>query len=368
MRTFTPRTSEEVFARFRATMEPLGFTHWSQGSNIGAIGRIFAEELSAAWTTLSDIERNLSLSEASGIHLDNIGLTYGIRRHQPTFAHTIGSGPVVQFTNNGGTQVTISAGTRVWNPDVDDIAFLTVNQLVLESGQQGYVDVHAVNAGETHNVAAGQLTVHNAGMTSISVTNIRAITGGAYAESDERLRYRISLALTARSLATPVAIESAVLAVPGVKQVIINPLSRGNGTLDVIVVPISRVMSNELRVSLETVLENTVAAGTSWRLIEPVAIRIDAEITLVLKPGYRLEQVKALVDLSVRGYIDNLDINDGNGNSDLIYNELVSRVQGASSGIIDSQISLSREGNRTLSVNLSPEPNQRFISGSIQIR
>jgi uncharacterized phage protein gp47/JayE len=357
----------ELYDTFRTEMEQLGFTHWAEGSRIGAIGRVLAAYMVDLWSTLSEVEAQGNPSTARGLYLDRLGEMFGVLRLPPQAASTVGKGPAVQFTNNGATTVTLPTGTRVWASAQPEIGFQTVQSLTLGAGQQGFVDLVAVGAGEAFNVGAGQLNSHNAGMGQSSVTNIRPVGGGTFTESDAAYRFRIKEALAAKHGATEGALRQACLSLPGVRDALVSSGGRGAGTLDVMLVPIDRYASDELLSAAAQAVGDTVAAGISWRVMTPRNRRIDVRVQLRLTPGVTLADQQAPVEAAIRGYIDNLRVNDGFGGSDLIYNELVSRVQDASTGILDSVLDLTVDSVPSLQTNVATRRGERLISGVVSV-
>src|SRR6266566_5897262 len=127
----SPPTFEELFSNFQTQMQALGFTHWSEGSRIGAIGKVIAAYVRDQWEALSDLEAQSNPSTARGIYLDRIGQMFGVQRLPPQAASTLGRGPSVQFTNNGATSVTVPLNTRVWSSSDPDIAFFTTQAITV---------------------------------------------------------------------------------------------------------------------------------------------------------------------------------------------------------------------------------------------
>jgi uncharacterized phage protein gp47/JayE len=362
-----PPSVDELYQTGRSALTTLGFNHWEEGSGIAAIVRVMAGYLADQWSVIADLEQQTNPADAKGIYLDRFGEQFGVPRIPPQVATTVGRGPAVQFTNNGSTAYTIPAHTRVWSAADPDLAFFTLQPLTLSAGAVGYADVIAGSTGEGHNIGVNVLNSHNAGMGQVSVTNIRPVGGGSFFESDDAYRFRISQALQARHGATATAIRQELLKVPGVRDALVHPGVRGNGSLDVLVIPIDRYASNELLANCEQAVATTVAAGISWRVMPPKTRRIDLRIQLRLLGGTSLDDTKALVEAAVRGYVDNLRVNDGNGGSDLIYNELISRVQDASADILDSAVDLSVDGIPSLQTNVTTNPGERLVSGSVSI-
>jgi uncharacterized phage protein gp47/JayE len=348
-------------------METLGFNHWAEGSRIGAIGKVTAAYLADLWSTLSFLETQLDPSTARGIYLDRIGATFGVTRQVPQTASTLGKGPALKWTNNTASSVTIPAGTRVWGEQDATLAFTTTSALTLASGQEGYVDLVAIQPGEDFNVGVGTLTQHNTALANVTVTNVRPIGGGSLAESDAAYRFRILNALQSRHGSTRLALEQHLLKLPGVRDVLVRPGARGNGSIDILIIPVDRYLSPDLLAACKQEVAEIVAAGISWRVTGPVTRRVDVRVQLRMVSGTTVAQVRSRVDAAVRAYLDNLRINDGQGGSELIYNELISRIQDASPEILDSAVTLTLDGVPTLQTNLVPEPGERLVSGGVSI-
>lgn len=362
-----PPTYDELVQGAQRELQKLGFFNWTEGSAINAIVKVIAAYLLDIWSTLADLELQTNPTTARGRYLDNIGEMFGVKRLPPQVASTLGHGPSVKFTNNGASSVTVPINTRVWNTANPDIAFFTTRALSLGAGEEAFVDVVAGSAGEDYNVGANTLIAHNAGMAQITVLNVTPIGGGTFFESDDAYRFRIKNALLAKNGATEISLIQALLKVPGVRDVMINEGARGNGSVDVVVVPIDRFASSDLLNAAEQAITDTIAAGISWRLKTPKVIQVDVAVQLRLREDATLAEITPLVEAAVRGYLDNLRVNDGKGGSDLIYNELVSRIQDASPSIIDSTTVLTIDGAPSLATNVSPEPGGRIVSGFVSV-
>ena len=362
----TAPTEQELFNVFRRAMEDVGFTHWSEGSRIGAIGRTVAAITSDIYGQQVSSTDQYNVGTARGIYLDRIGNDHGVRRLPSRAASTVGQGPTVKFTNNGASSTTIAAGTRVWNSSQPQVGWTTTTALSLSAAAEGYVDVVAINAGELYNVGVGQINAHNAAGQA-SVTNVRPIDGGVGQESDESYRYRIVQSWSSRNGGTEAAIRMELLKVPGVREVILQSGVRGNGTVDVRIVPIDRYLSQDVRSACEYVISTIIAAGISWRVLAPQNRRVGVTVQLRLLGGTTIVDVRAAVDAAIRGYLDNLRVDDGTGGSELIYNELISRIQDASPAVLDSRVTLDVDGDTTVQGNVMTRPGERLISGGISI-
>lgn len=360
-------TYDELFSQFHEEMQKIGFTYWSEGSIIAAIGRVQAAYQSDLWNQIAEIALQLDPSTATGTYLDRLGRMFGVTRKPSQYASTVGKGNAVKFTNNGATTTVVPAGTRVWSSGLPGVGFFTQETLSLDPGEEGYANIVAAVVGEVANMGVGALNSHNAGMTSVSVTNILPVGGGTGMESDESYRYRITRHLQTRGGATETAIQQAILQVPGVRDVLTIPGARGGGSVDILVVPIDRYASNDLLASAEDAARDTVAAGIAWRILTPKTRRVDVQVQLRLAAGANTAAIHAQTAAAIRGYIDNLQVDSGKGGSDLYYNELVSRVMDASNQILDSSINLRVDGEPVLQTNITTHTGERLVSGNVSI-
>ena len=362
-----PPTKNELYESWKAAMTRIGFSAWSEGSRIGAIGKVIAAYLADLWVSLAQVETQTNPLTARGIYLERLAQMFGLKRGTALPASTVGRGPSVKFTNNGATSITIPLGTRVWSGADATVAFFTTASLTLAGAAEGYVDVIAAGGGDFFNIGTNVLDYHNAGMGQVSVTNVRPIGGGTLAESDDSLRFRISNTLQARHSSTALSIQQELLKVPGVRDVLVQSGVRGNGTVDITIIPVDRYVSEDLMRSAELSLNDVVAAGVSWRLKAPVTRRVNVQVQLRLAGGTTVDSVRAQVEAAVRGYLDNRRVADGKGESDLVYNELISRIQDASPNIIDSVVTLNLDGAPVLQTNIVVQSGERLVSGSVSI-
>lgn len=141
------------------------------------------------------------LKTATGSALDNMGLTFGVKRTAATYATT-----TVRFTLSGEQKsvVMIPQGTRV--KTAANIYFATTQYAQVEIGSL-YVDVlaKAETAGESANaIPSGVVnTLVDVIPYVASTENIDASSGGSDIESDDSLTRRIWLSPTTYSCAGP---------------------------------------------------------------------------------------------------------------------------------------------------------------------
>jgi len=362
-----PKLEERLSRAWDRVSQATGLTADHSSSIAYNIIAAFCAEIMDLWDELEVAESQSNLSTATGVNLDTIGEFFGVTRRSASSATTVGTTATAKFTNNGADPVTIPAETRVWPTNAIDRAFFTVGNIVIPAGQQGYTDLRAASTGTYFNVGANTLTNHSLGYSSVTVTNELPITNGRDTETDENFRVRIAREILRKEGANLTAVREALLEVPGVRDVVLLNLARGTGTLDALIYGYDRTVPDAVVAECQRVLDEEVAAGVSAIAKAPVTRSVDVTVRLRLRPSATFAQVRAVVSEAIRGYIDNLPIEAGEGMGVLVFQELAARVQEASGDIIDSEVSLTVDNIPALRSNQTPSIGERFVSRAINI-
>lgn len=368
-------TKEELVAQIqKALRERAGITNFSESSVAGTLANTLATFLSDIYGTLSDMEIQNNLSTAYGPYLDRIGELFGLARLQAKSATTVGSGRSVLFTNPTANVIAVPANTRIWSRSNYSLAFYTTATVTVPAADangvagRAYVDVAAAGTGDAFNVAPNTLTIHNAGSQFLQVSNVRAITNGASMESDDNYRYRIKNALLARQGDNETRLRLALLELPGVRDVVIRPLARGTGTVDAIIVPTDRYVSDALIDQAQIVAEEAVALGVSVQVKAPVEHPVDVEIQIAVASGADKNVTKSLVSSQIRSYLDNLPIGDPDGQGDLIVTEIIVQAKTADANVKDVNISKLKIDNKNANIiNHRALPGERYYLQSVKV-
>ena len=271
---------------------------------IYAIFQAVAGELEELYKELEATLDRAFVDTAQGHDLDRIAALLGVRRKQGSRA--VG---VLRFYRDtpADRDYLIPKSTRARTPLLpgrEYLSFETTQDAVLQAGQT-YVDVPAqsVGAGAKYNVAAGSiLVIETPVQGAVKVTNPSAFTGGTDPESDEELRARIPLQLDALKRATADAIRSAVLAIEGVQDVIVQDGSTP-GTVEITVVGTSFDMSE-----VEAVVEQYKGAGIQATVQTAATVTVDATFDLYVASGYDSSAVKTAAEQAVTDYLNGLGL------------------------------------------------------------
>ena len=328
-------TYEEIVERTKSLIQALTpINQFHESSVAGALVRVVATLMSELYDALEQLERDSNLSTATGVALDRLGQMFGVIRQPARRATTFGAAEPVKFTNNGSSPVDVPAGTRVWSSMLPYKSYRTTENITVPPGGEAYVHVVAEGDGSDYNAGAGEIDRHSLSVSTLSVTNVAPLVDASDEESDESYRARIAQALLRRYYGSAVAITAAIQEQPGVVDVRLFPKRRGPGTLDVFVVPSVLPASPEFVQSMESILDQEVVPGIDWKLIIPDPVPVDARVRIRLKRTWDTAFADS-VRLTVRGYIDNLQLQET-----LFRSELLSRIMDISTDVEDAEVDI----------------------------
>jgi uncharacterized phage protein gp47/JayE len=162
------------------------------------------------------------------------------------------------------------------------------------------------------------------------VTNTYGIVGGRDEEDDESYRFRINLALQSHGGAAKTDLESALLQLPGIQDIVFE---RKAGTFNVYVYGISPTVSPSLLQMVQAEIDKKTAYPMSGLALSPDLVGISLSTVVKLAPGLSAAEKPGVLASAARAaedYINNLGV----GNS-VIINEIADRIRKADSRIID---------------------------------
>lgn len=372
-------TSEEILLQLQNSVaQGAGITNFSDSSVVQLILEPVASHLAALYQRQALNEKNTNLSTATGSALDDIGNMFGIPRKQVKAASTIGEGKAVLFTNTSGSPVLVPAGTRIESEVTSEVAYKTTDAVTVPAADangvsgKAYADVTAIGVGESFNVAANVLTRHNVGSVFLSVTNVRAITNGTNAESDDNYRFRIKNALAARGNSQD-ALYSRLVALPGVRDVVLQSFARGAGTIDAIIVPVDRGASDSLLSLCQSTAEAVVAPGISVKCKAPIERYVEIELAITTTPEADKVFCKTAAQAAVVYYLDNMSIGmqeDAGQISDstIVISSVIAAVRASAVDITDAVITkLSIDGMNCIVSNQYTKSGELFICQGVKV-
>ena len=339
----------------------------SENSRIGKLLRIEARRISLLEEEQEDVYFSAYKNTATGVQLDRLSPYSGIKREPAQYAQG-------ELTVNGTANYTVPTGFRV--ATANDVEFLTIADVTLDSNGEGTVPISAVETGEKGNVAAGTITeIINPDSDVTSVTNVDPTIGGREKETDFEFRDRMDVATEGIGKSTPSALVSSILNTEGVRAatLINNPTM----TTDSYNTPAKAfqafVLGGDNQAIFDTILENMPAGvepygtltGTSTDLsgqeqdigfsrAEEVSIFVN--VTLTTNNAYPSDGAERIKNEIVR-YVGGTDTNGGvyaglNMGEDVVLSKIINRIYRID-GIDDVEVTLSTDGTTYDESNIS---------------
>jgi len=303
----TDQTYETILQRMLDTL-PSDLDK-SEGSFIWDALSPAAIELALAAIWAQEVLRRGFAGTTFGAYLDLRCEEHGITRRPAVKA----TGQVT-FTGTPGT--VIPAGTQVstvGSEAAPAIFFVTKSDATIGAGGTVTVDIEAVEAGASGNVAAGTITMLAqpvAGVTA--VTNAAATSGGTDTEDDESLLARLLAKVrnpgTSGNKADYI---NWALEVSGVSGVQVIPLWNGPGTVKVVLLgtdkkpasaDVVQAVQNYIAPTSGTG-EGKAPIGASVTVVAATPVNINVSATVVLTGTKTLEEVQAAFEKALDDYL-----------------------------------------------------------------
>lgn len=195
-------------------------------SNAGVLSHLFARREKAMWEQMQLEYYSAFISKATGASLDYIGGNLGLKRKvdMPSFAQ-INIVTQEEYLIQAGEQYETESGYQ----------FTLLKDVLTKKDEDGNWSgigwVQSEDTGQETNVPANSITVEsNPDDEIISVTNPEKAGGGQDYEDDDTYRERLRMENAARPGATAAGIRSALMNLPGVREVNIvqNPFAEAD--------------------------------------------------------------------------------------------------------------------------------------------
>jgi uncharacterized phage protein gp47/JayE len=285
------------------------------------------------------------LPYATGKSLDFLGEVLGVRRiprqdvvvqsTENNFQFSVRRGTFGSV--NGGSAITIPAGTRIFTDSDTGPVYITDAELTLASGSSAQTfAATSLSLGSAGNAPSGVFTRHNftnyeeSRFGSLLVTNIFGVVGGRDEEDDESYRYRINLKIHSQGGASENDLRLAVLQIPGIQDVVFK---REAGTFTAFVYGISPNIPPSLLQLVQNEIDERTAYPLAGIAVAPdlvgfslsTKIKVSSTVSTADQSG-----VLSLAAQAAEDYINNLQVGQS-----LVINEIADRILNADQRIVD---------------------------------
>jgi uncharacterized phage protein gp47/JayE len=306
--------------------------HTLTDPQIGSVTRTLLETFGREIATLYD-EMGAAynagfIDTASGNALDMVVSILGIQRKSAQFA----TGTATFSRRNPVQDVSIPRGTRVStrasSPENVKIYETTMNVLLTKGENQVEVPIKSLTPGEAGMTDFETVTALETPIIGIDkVINKKPTTIGTERETDEELRARAKATVLSAGKATPEAIRTVVLGIPGVRGVTVNEMPNGiHGELDVIIDGLDLTdKESPTYQRVEETIDSVRPAGIHINIKSTETVRADIKLYLkltdVLRTDEEVEEIVKKIRTRIARHIGGL-----NSGSNLIRNRMVSAI------------------------------------------
>lgn len=275
------------------------------GSPIQTAAGMAAYGFEQFYIALSTVQREGLIQTATGEQLDMLSIIAGTTRYQASPAVRLGVFNVAipigsRFsTINGENSIDFEATAATTGPDEGNY----------------YYQLTAETPGTIGNDYTGPILPITAipGLTSAQITDI--LVPGDDTETDSAYRERVYEALNDRPFGGNIAAyRQAILAIDGVGAVQVYPTWNGGGTVKCVILgaddflPASPTLAENVQTAIDPIVNQGLGLGMApigaqVTIDTASEVSIDITATLLLSPGYNIEQVQPLVQQQIENYL-----------------------------------------------------------------
>ena len=327
--TFEPKKFDQIYEEMVSETRkllPEANADFAVGSVLRTMYESFAYEIAVLEEQMQQVYLSAFVDTATGTQLDMLVAILGIKRGLPDFAEG-----VVTFNRDTSTEdIEIPVGTLVTTEDTEKSpkkAYKTIEPKTFPGNQKEIdVKVQALDRGEENIVQAEAIVVMPQPVPGVKSVVNRATTQftGKRQETDYELRQRAKSILISSGKASVIAIENALLILPGVKQVKIKERfdQKEYGVIDIFVDGIDFSDRSQVQY-LYGQIDRVKAAGVFFTLQAAINIEVDGMFEVEIDSTLKLSNVerKSLenrIQLAISNYINALKMGEP-----LLFNQLM---------------------------------------------
>lgn len=341
----TPKSPTQYSSEILAALQATGITNTTPGGKARALADIIADRMGICEANSFILASQNLLPFATDTALDALGDIYGVPRISASDASSPSTDANFEFyvltgtfgSVNNGNDITIPAGTQLFTSANNGAVYTVDMQTILPASVSSLpISASSVSSGALGNAPAGIFNRHNftnyaqSSFGTLLVTNNFGIIAGRDAEDDESYRFRINLKLQSTGGAAEVDLRFVILQVPGIQDVVFNPLA---GTFEVYIYGISPAVPPSLLSLVQTAITSKVAYPLTGVALVPDLVGFSLSTTLKLKTGLSTVDQANIISIAQQAasnYINNLSVGQ-----ELVINQISTIIMTADSRILD---------------------------------
>lgn len=348
------------------------------GSIVRALTEVITTELADFYDVLDFNVQLQLISTAQGRALDLMGSLYNVARKTLTQIATIDKelGSFYFYVDSPApSTITIPAGAIV-QTDSDTyigetFSYQTTEVATIPTGRtRVWASIRPLYADSIFTAGINTLTIHDVdeGLplgVLLKCTNPKSISPQTGYEDDDSYRARIIKSVRTAAGGTAEAVRFAALAIPGVRDIIIQNAPYGLGSFQVLVALEQGTISETVVQQVRQELELVRPLGSRMFLREPELLSVDLKLSILFKDNINIDKqsVSRRAKVGVLRYLNTLSIG-----STLIYPVLLQFILESSDAILDvSVVEFKANGEELLRRNFVPQADQQLVPGSIEV-
>ena len=256
------------------------------------------------YINLALVQREGLIQTATGEQLDMLSIVAGTTRYQAS--------PAVRL---GIFDIAVPIGSRYSTINGENSIDFYVSAVTTGPDEGSYYyQLTAETPGSIGNDYSGPILPITAipGLTSAQITDI--LVPGDDTETDEEYRERVIEALNDRPFGGNIAAyRQEILSIDGVGAVQVYPTWNGGGTVKCVILgadflPASPTLVENVQTAIDPIVNQGFGLGMApigAQVTVATASEVDINIsaTLLLSPGYSIEQVQPLVEQQIENYL-----------------------------------------------------------------
>ena len=347
------------------------------GSVLRAMVEAITSEIGDMFSVMDFNISQSVLSTAQGRALDLIGALYGVTRREIGNAGGVEStvGSFMFYMNSVSvSDVTIPKGTKVYTASSDFLSeqftYETTQTVTIPAGQlYAYAGIKPKFSDSAYTAGTNSLTVHDftsGGGETVLCRNPKPIPPQVGYELDDDYRTRIVKNIRVTASGTAEAVRFKALSYEGVRDARVEQQPYGMGSFRLLIIPEVSTAGGALLRRITPEIQKVAPVGSVMYLQLPDTLPFDVHMNLTISNKLttnQKERIRARAKTAVQRYLNNLL-----PGSPIVYNRLVSLIFGASSEILDVQVtSFAANGTEVARKNYTPKSEQQIVPAGISI-
>ena len=295
-----PKSSSDLYQELKTNLEAMGITNFSESSVANILLTTITNNYRDQTNAIQSALDATNFLTASGRDLDTVAALFGITRSparrasstalERNFRFYVSSGTFGDL--NAGNDIIVPVNTVLYYESRDRtrrIEYRLVSPVTLSAAASNqFIAVEAIRPGKSSNVSKLIVSNHTLSYGSLLVANVYPVINGADEQTDEAIRYFISIYITERNGYGLDSFRRLLAGVEGINEYKVIPFYEGAGTFALILDFFDNAVSQHYIDSITNRLKTRVSAGEKLIVKRVSQIRVAPSLEIVVATNYSL--------------------------------------------------------------------------------